>query len=76
MKDHQLWLDTINMNIKAGKTLEEAVRCADVLSEWPFKYVNGEQTPESVALETSKPDKVLTQYERVMSDPDTKDAPL
>ena len=76
MKDHQLWLDTINMNIKAGKTLEEAVRCADVLSEWPFKYVNGVQTPESVTLETMKPIKPLTGYAKVMSDPETEESPL
>lgn len=45
-------------------------------SNWPFPYVNGEQTPDSVALETAKPDKVLTQYERVMSDPDIEESPL
>ena len=76
MKDHQLWIDTLNMNIQAGKTLQEALLCADALSQWPFRSVNGEQTPDSVALETAKPDKVLTQYARVMSDPDTEDAPL
>lgn len=43
---------------------------------WPFPYVNGEQTPDSVALETAKPDKVLTQYEQVMSDPETEESPL
>ena len=76
MKDHQLWIDTLNLNIQAGKTLKEALLCADALSGWPFKYVNGEQTPDSAALETAKPDKPLTAYESVMSDPDTLEAPL
>lgn len=76
MKDHQLWLDTLNLNIQAGKTLEEAVRCADVLSEWPFKYVNGEQTGASKALEALKPEKPLSAYAQVMSDPDTLEALL
>ena len=47
---------------------------------WPFKYVNGEQTPESVALErsveTMKQSKPLTQYETVMSDPETEESLL
>lgn len=43
---------------------------------WPFKYVNGVQTPESVALVTEPVPKQLTQYEQVMSDPETEDAPL
>ena len=76
MKDHALWIDTLNMNIQAGKTLQEALLCADALSQWPFRSVNGEQTPDSVALETSKQPKPLTQYARVMSDPDIEDAPL
>ena len=54
MKNHALWLDTLNMNIQAGKTLREALLCADALSQWPFKYLNGEQTPESRALEDNK----------------------
>lgn len=53
-RDHQLWLDTLNLNIQAGKTLQEALLCADALSVWPFKTVNGEQTPESRALEANK----------------------
>lgn len=76
MKDHQLWLDTLNLNIQAGKTLQEALLCADALSSWPFKYVNGEQTPDSVSLETMKQPRPLTAYESVMSDPDTLEAPL
>lgn len=43
---------------------------------WPFKYVNGEQTPESVALETAKQPKPLTPYAKVMADPETKESPL
>jgi hypothetical protein len=30
---------------------------------WPFKYVNGVQTPESVTLETAKQPPPLTQWE-------------
>lgn len=29
---------------------------------WPFKYVNGVQTPESVALESKPPEKPLNGY--------------
>ncbi len=43
---------------------------------WPFKYVNGVQTPESVTLETAKQPAPLTQYEVVMSDPETEESPL
>lgn len=76
MKDHQLWIDTINLNIQAGKTLQEALLCADALSQWPFRTVNGEQTPDSVALETLPQPKLLTGYAKVMSDPETEEAPL
>lgn len=54
MKDHAFWIDTLNMNIQAGKTLQEALLCADALSVWPFRTVNGEQTEESKALEADK----------------------
>lgn len=43
---------------------------------WPFKYVNGEQTPESKALEDIPPEPRLSQYEIVMSDPETEESPL
>lgn len=76
MKDHQLWIDTLNLNIQAGKTLQEALLCADALSQWPFRTVNGEQTPDSVALETLPQPKPLTGYAKVMSDPDTQEAML
>ena len=36
MKDHQLWIDTLNLNIQAGKTLQEALLCADALSAREF----------------------------------------
>jgi hypothetical protein len=76
MKDHQLWIDTLNMNIQAGKTLQEALLCADALSQWPFRTVNGEQTPDSITLETIPQSKPLTGYAKVMANPDTEDAPL
>lgn len=43
---------------------------------WPFKFINGEQTLESVALETAKQPKPLTAYETVMSDPETEESLL
>lgn len=43
---------------------------------WPFKYVNGEQTEESKALEAQPQPKPLTQYETVMSDPETEESLL
>lgn len=52
MTDHQLWLDTLNMAQQQGKPLSEALTLAD--SNWPFKYVNGEQTEHSKALECDK----------------------
>jgi hypothetical protein len=30
--------------------------------QWPFKYINGEQTPESVALESKPVEKPLSGY--------------
>ena len=45
-------------------------------SNWPFPSVNGEQTPDSVSLETMKHPKPLTQYETVMSDPETEESLL
>ena len=43
---------------------------------WPFPYVNGEQTPDSVALATAKQPKPLTQYEQVTLDPDIEECLL
>lgn len=52
----------------------------DRLFVWPFKYVNGEQTPESVTLqrsvETMKHPKPLTGYAKVMADPNIEESPL
>lgn len=55
-------------------------------SKWPFPSVNGERTPDSVTLETAKQPKpltpqsgssrILSQYETVMSDPDTEESLL
>lgn len=75
-KDHQLWMDTLNLNVKAGKTLQEALLCADALSSWPFRTVNGEQTPDSIALESRPPEPKLSQYARIQSDPDTQESPF
>ena len=75
-RDHQLWIDTLNLNIQTGKTLQEALLCADALSRWPFKYVNGEQTEESKALEAQPQPKPLTAYEPVMSDPEAEESLL
>ena len=52
MTEHQLWLDTLNMAQLQGKSLADAVTLADNL--WPFKYINGEQTEHSKALECDK----------------------
>ena len=76
MKDHKLWIDTLNLNIQAGKTLQEALLCADALFGWPFKYVNGEQTEESKTLESQPQPRPLTAYESVMSDPETEEGLL
>lgn len=43
---------------------------------WPFKYVNGEQTPESLALESSPPEPKKSLYNQVMTDPDIEEALL
>lgn len=43
---------------------------------WPFPSVNGEQTPESKALQALPPEPKQSLYNRVMSDPETKEAPL
>lgn len=61
------------MSVGAVSDCSKLLRFADM---WPFKYVNGEQTPESVALETIKQPKPLTQYEQVLSDPETEESPL
>lgn len=49
--NHQLWLDTINLQQQQGKPLSEALTIADA---WPFKDVNGHQTAQSRALQADK----------------------
>lgn len=43
---------------------------------WPFKYVNGEQTPESKALQALPPEPKQSLYNQVINDPETEEAPL
>lgn len=42
----------------------------------PFKYINGEQTPESKALEAMPTEPKQSLYNKVMSDPETEESPL
>lgn len=34
-----------------------------VPSPWPFKYINGQQTPESEALEADKGQRKVSEYD-------------
>ena len=43
---------------------------------WPFPSVNGEQTPESKALQALPPEPKQSLYNQVMSDPETEEALL
>lgn len=45
------------------------------MSNWPFKYVNGEQTSESKALEQQKPVKV-DPYQRALEETEQQEALL
>ena len=63
MNDHQLWLDMLNYHQRQGLTLAQA---AEQCSKWPFKYVNGQQTPESKALEALPPEKPLKGYDAAL----------
>lgn len=60
MNHHQLWIDTLNMAQQQGKPLEEALTMAD---NWPFKHVNGVQTPQSASLELDKKAHKPTQFD-------------
>lgn len=51
MTNHQLWLDSLNYHQSQGYTLAEAVAMVDL---WPFPTINGEQTPQSLALQSNK----------------------
>ena len=43
---------------------------------WPFKYINGEQTEASKALQSAPPEPKQSLYTQVMSDPTTEESPL
>ena len=45
-------------------------------SNWPFPIINGERTPDSVALVTMPQPKPLTGYAKAMSDPETEESLL
>lgn len=64
MTEHQLWIDTLNMAQLQGKSLDDALTLADSQRErWPFKYVNGQQTEHSKALERDKQAHKLTPFD-------------
>ena len=67
MNNHQLWLDTLNMAQQQGKPLSQALTRADealtIADNWPFKYVNGVQTPQSASLELDKKAHKPTQFD-------------
>ena len=65
MDSHQLWLDSLNYHQQRGLTLAQAV---EQCSKWPFKYVNGEQTSASVALEGQPPAKPLEGYDLALTE--------
>lgn len=60
MNDHNRWLDALNYHQQQGKTLAEAVSMAD---QWPFPYVNGQQTDQSQALMLDKSLHKPTQFD-------------
>lgn len=72
MNHHQLWLDTLNMVQQQGKPLEQALTRADealtMADNWPFKYVNGVQTPQSESLELDKKAHKPTQFDLSTTD--------
>jgi hypothetical protein len=43
---------------------------------WPFKYVNGVQTPESVALEAKPTEKPLSDYNVALNETNEEEALL
>ena len=63
MNDHQLWLNSLNFYQQQGLTLAQAV---EQTHKWPFKYVNGQQTPESKELEALPPEKPLKGYDAAL----------
>lgn len=65
MTEHQLWIDTLNMAQLQGKSLADSLTLADnqQREHWPFKYINGEQTEHSKALERDKQAHKLTPFD-------------
>ena len=72
MNHHKLWIDTLNMAQQQGKPLEQALTRADealkMADSWPFKYVNGVQTPQSESLELDKKAHKPTQFDLSTTD--------
>jgi len=70
--NHQLWIDTLNMAQQQGKPLSQALTRADealtIADNWPFKYVNGVQTPQSESLELDKKAHKPTQFDLSTTD--------
>ena len=62
--------------VRPGQPLEVWATGKGCSSLWPFPSVNGEQTPESKALQALPPEPKQSLYNRVMSDPDTLEALL
>jgi hypothetical protein len=46
------------------------------MDNWPFKYVNGVQTPESVALESKPAEKPLNGYNVALLETNEEEALL
>lgn len=59
-----------------GQTLDVWATGKGCSRLWPFPSVNGEQTPESKALQALPPEPKQSLYNQVMSDPDTLEALL
>lgn len=59
MTEYNLWIDALNYHQQQGKTLAEAVSMAD---QWPFKTINGVQTPQSLALQSDKGQHKPTEF--------------
>lgn len=49
--NHHLWLDSLNYHQTQGRTLAQALTLAE---QWPFPTINGQQTPQSKALQSNK----------------------
>lgn len=51
MIEHNLWLDSLNYHQSQGRTLAQALTLTD---QWPFPSINGQQIPQSMALQSNK----------------------